>query len=147
MEVVIFLVWLFSKNLTVQSGQNIGEQHWWPLAGNTPQVLWHMIHYKVSVAITVWKTVTKTQDIFYPTAGAINMLIIVLRKCAHFATGIWECAMCYVIYLIAFQKTRLVYTVHWAISLFVKVLGLAYKLGIKIFIGFGISLVWVWGRD
>ena len=63
MEVVIFS-WLFSKNLTVQSGLNIGEQHWWPLAGNTPQVLWHMIHYKVSVAITVWKTVTKTQDIF-----------------------------------------------------------------------------------
>ena len=27
------------------------------------------------------------------------------------------------------SRTRLVYTVHWAISLFVKVLGLAYKLG------------------
>ena len=26
------LVWL---NLTVQSGLNIGKQHWWPLAGNT----------------------------------------------------------------------------------------------------------------
>ena len=72
MEVVIFLVWLFSKNLTVQSGLNIGEQHWWPLAGNTTHLLWHMTHYKVSVAITVWKTVTKTQDIFFPTAGAIK---------------------------------------------------------------------------
>ena len=57
------LVWL---NLIVQSGLNISEQHWWPLAGNTTQVLWHMTHYKVSVAITVWKTVTKTQDIFSP---------------------------------------------------------------------------------
>ena len=40
---------------------------------------------------------------FFPTAGAINMLSILVRKCAHFATGIWECVMCYVIYLIAFQ--------------------------------------------
>ena len=31
------------------------------------------------------------------------MLSILVRKCAHFATGIWECVMCYIIYLIAFQ--------------------------------------------
>ena len=29
-----------------------------------------MTHYKVSAAITVWKT--KTQDIIFPTAGAIK---------------------------------------------------------------------------
>ena len=31
-----------------------------------------MTNYKVSAAITVWKTVTETQDIFFPTVGAIK---------------------------------------------------------------------------
>ena len=67
MEVVI---WLFSKNLTVQSGLNIVSTAL--VASIRQHVLWHMTHYKVSAAITVWKTVTKTQNIFFPTAGAIK---------------------------------------------------------------------------
>ena len=50
---------------------------------------------------------------------------------------------------------RGLYTVHRAISLFVKVLGLSRETighslqarASKVFIGFAISLIWVWGRD
>ena len=36
---------------------------------------------------------TKTQDIFHTTAGAIKHVDYTSRKCAHFATGISECVM------------------------------------------------------
>ena len=60
-----------------------------------------MTHYDISVVIT------ENQDLFFTILGKLqNMLIIVLRKCIHFSTGIWECIMCYVIYLLVFQLDK-----------------------------------------
>ena len=38
---------------------------------NHAALLWHMTHCNVSVEITVWTIMTKTQDIIFTTAGAV----------------------------------------------------------------------------
>ena len=54
------------------------------------------------------------------------MLSILVRKCTQFATGIWECdVLRHLSNCIPVGHGLYIHAVHWAISLFVKVLGLA----------------------
>ena len=72
-----------------------------PLLKDTPEI---MTHY-VSVAIT------DPGSLFQYTAGAIKHVGYNSKEVCTIATGIWECIVCYIIYLLAFQKD-IACTVH-----------------------------------
>ena len=65
-----------------------------------------MTHYNVSVAITVWKTMTKTQGTFVTTAGVVKHVDHTSKEVCTLSNGYLRVCYVkpgYVIYLITFQ--------------------------------------------